>query len=144
MAKILCVEDEPDIQCDIVEELSDAGHIVTTATTGEEGLAAIAENEFDLIICDSLMPVMTGLEFFEKLRNEYPELNEIPFVFLSAHADKTHVDDGLERGADAYLTKPVDFSELLQTINSLLGRGRLSNRGASGDTSDNTDYPIRN
>lgn len=124
MAKILCVEDEPDIQADIVEELADAGHDVTTATDGAEGLAAVAEHRFDLIICDSLMPVMTGPEFFKRLREDHPDLNDIPFVFLSAHADPTHVEDGLKRGVDAYLTKPVDFTELMDTVESLLVDGR--------------------
>ena len=124
MASILCVEDEPDIQADIVEELTDVGHQVTTASNGAEGLAALAEHRFDLIICDSLMPVMTGPEFFTRLREDHPELNEVPFVFLSAHADRTHVEDGLKRGVDAYLTKPVDFTELMDTVDSLLAQGR--------------------
>lgn len=131
MARILNVEDEADIQADIVEELTDAGHDVITATTGEEGLKAVIENHVDLIICDSLMPVMTGLEFFRRLRADYPEMNDVPFVFLSAHADRTHVEDGLERGADAYLTKPVDFAVLMETVESLLDRTRPSNSSAS-------------
>ena len=131
MARILSVEDEADIQADIVEELVDAGHEVITAMTGAEGLAAVIEHTPDLIICDSLMPVMTGLEFFTRLRRDYPEMNEVPFIFLSAHADKTHVEDGLERGADAYLTKPVDFTELMEAVESLLEQGRSSNGDAS-------------
>ena len=124
MAHILCVEDEPDIQADIVEELTDAGHDVTTASNGAEGLEAIGRQQFDLIICDSLMPVMTGPEFFTRLREDHPEHKEVPFVFLSAHADRTHVEDGLSRGVDAYLTKPVDFAELMDTVESLLAQGR--------------------
>lgn len=131
MASILNVEDEADIQADIVEELTDAGHEVITATTGEEGLKAVLEHHVDLVICDSLMPVMTGLEFFHRLRADHPEKRDIPFVFLSAHADSTHVEDGLERGADAYLTKPVDFTELMETVEALLVRTVPSNGIAS-------------
>lgn len=131
MAIILNVEDEADIQSDIVEELTDSGHQAIAATTGEEGLNAVLEHPVDLIICDSLMPVMTGLEFFRRLRTDHPEMNDIPFIFLSAHADKTHVEDGLERGADAYLTKPVDFTELMETVEALLVRTAPSNGIAS-------------
>ena len=122
MAKILCIEDEPDIQADIVEELVEAGHQVMTAGNGEDGLAATIERRPDLILCDNLMPCMTGLEFFARLRADHPELNSTPFVILSAHADSTHVAEGLDLGADAYLTKPIDFAKLMETIETLLAR----------------------
>lgn len=124
MAKLLCVEDESEIQADILEELTDAGHAVATATTGVEALQAIAGDRFDLILCDNLMPVMSGLDLLGRIRSNHPELAGIPFIILSAHADKTHVQQGLERGADAYLTKPVDFAELLGTVERLLAEGR--------------------
>ena len=136
MANILSVEDEPDIQADIVEELTEAGHHVTTVSNGAEGLSAVAEHRFDLIICDSLMPVMTGPEFFRRLREDHPELNDVPFVFLSAHADRTHVEDGLKWGADAYLTKPVDFAELMNTVESLLAQGRQQDARLHPGTND--------
>lgn len=144
MARILNVEDEADLQADIVEELADAGHEVFTATTGEEGLKAVIEHAPDLIVCDSLMPVMTGLEFFARLRADHPEMNDVPFIFLSAHADRTHVEDGLERGADAYLTKPVDFDELLRTVASLLERKNSSDCGNSQPGSAPIDLSARN
>lgn len=143
MARILSVEDEPDLQTDIVEELLDAGHQVVAANTGQEGLEAVIERAPDLIVCDSLMPVMTGLEFFTQLRADHPEMDHVPFIFLSAHADRTHVEEGLEHGADAYLTKPVDFTELLETIDSLLERRKSSNGAASHD-SDTIDHSTRN
>jgi CheY-like chemotaxis protein len=140
MARILSVEDEADLQADIVEELIDAGHEVVTATTGQEALEAVVGHAPDLIICDSLMPVMTGLEFFTRLRAEHPEMNDIPFVFLSAHADRTHVEDGLERGADAYLTKPVDFAEMLKTVEALL-EGKNPPRDAASQRSSAAPPP---
>ena len=123
MATILCVEDEADIQADIVEELVDAGHRVVTAGNGEDGLKAAIEQRPDLILCDSLMPCMTGLEFFARLRSDHPEMGTTPFVILSAHADPSHVAEGLDLGADAYLTKPIDFEKLMETIDTLLARG---------------------
>lgn len=122
MARILCVEDEPDIQADIVEELVDAGHQVMTAGNGEDGLATAVERCPDLIVCDSLMPRMTGLELFARLRADHPELGATPFVILSAYADPTHVADGLDQGVDAYLTKPIDYANLMETIDTLLAR----------------------
>lgn len=138
MARILSVEDEADLQADIVEELLDAGHQVVTANTGQEGLEAVLQRIPDLIVCDSLMPVMTGLEFFTRLRADHPETGDVPFIFLSANADRTHVEEGLERGADAYLTKPVDFTVLLETIDSLLERRKPSNGAAGHDTIDHS------
>lgn len=124
MANILCVEDEADIQADILEELTDAGHTTSTASTGVEALQAIAGDRFDLILCDNLMPAMTGLELLRRIRGNHPELAHVPFVILSAHADRTHVEQGLEQGADAYLTKPVDFEDLVETVERLLADGR--------------------
>ncbi len=122
MARILCVEDEDDIRADIVEELMDAGHEVFAASNGEEGLRAIPDFRPDLIISDCLMPKMTGLELFQALHRDLPDFASTPFVFLSAHADKSHVEEGMNLGADAYLTKPVDFDQLLVIVNSLLAQ----------------------
>ena len=120
MARILCVEDEDDIRADIVEELMDAGHEVFAASNGLEGLEAVPAFRPDLIISDCLMPKMTGLEFFQALRRDLSDFADTPFVFLSAHADKSHVEEGMELGANAYLTKPVDFDRLLVIVNALL------------------------
>lgn len=123
MAKILCVEDEDEIRADIVEELMDAGHEVLAASNGLEGLQAVADFRPDLIISDCLMPKMTGLEFFQALRRDYPDFAKVPFVFLSAHADKSHVAEGMALGANVYLTKPVDYDKLLMVVNALLDHG---------------------
>ena len=123
MAKILCVEDEDEIRVDIVEELTDAGHEVLAASNGLEGLQAVTDFRPDLIISDCLMPKMTGPEFFQALRRDYPDFDDVPFVFLSAHADKSHVEEGMALGANVYLTKPVDFDKLLMVVNSLLDHG---------------------
>ncbi len=133
MANILSVEDEAEIQADILEELIDAGHTVATAATGVEALQAIAGDRFDLILCDNLMPAMTGLELLHRIRRNHPEMSRVPFVILSAHADSTHVEQGLDRGADAYLTKPVDFDDLVETVERLLAEGRHASGPAAAD-----------
>ncbi len=134
MAKILCVEDEDDIRDDIVEELIDAGHQVLAAPNGEEGLLAVGAFHPDLIISDCLMPKMTGIELFQALRRRFPEFADTPFLFLSAHADKSHIEAGLDVGANAYLTKPVDFDRLIAIVNSLLNN-RPGNAGGSRSSS---------
>ena len=131
MARVLCVEDEDDLRADIVEELVDAGHQVFPAANGEDGLRAITEFCPDLIISDCLMPKMTGIELFRALHNRFPQFADTPFLFLSAHAEKSHVEEGLELGADAYLTKPVDFDQLIAVVNTLLSN-RAEDAGGSG------------
>lgn len=120
MAKILCVEDEPEIRADLVDDLVDIGHTVASAANGKEGLEVAVTFCPEIIVCDCLMPVMTGLEMFSALREDYPEFDSIPFVFLSAHAEKSHKEIGLQAGADAYLTKPIDFDRLQEVIKNLL------------------------
>ena len=120
MARILCIEDEPDIRSEIVEELTDLGHTVAIAADGAAGLQAFVEFRPDLILCDLLMPRMTGLELIRVLRDGYPEFQSTPFVFLSAFSDQSHMDEALSEGADAYLTKPTDLDDLGPTVRRLL------------------------
>lgn len=120
MARILCVEDESDIRRDIADELTDAGHEVIARGSGTEGLKAILEHEPDLVVCDCLMPEMTGGELLTVVRRDHPDLHDLPWVFLSAHADKRQIEQGFGLGAQAYLTKPVDFDKLITTIKALL------------------------
>ena len=122
MAKIVCVEDEEQIRAVLVEELTDIGHEVIETRNGKEGLDAILQHEPDLVICDWLMPSMTGLELFTALKVDRPQFADLPFVFVSAHANKEHVETGLSLGADAYFTKPVDLERLLNTVTLLLER----------------------
>ena len=121
MARILYVEDEPDIRSDVVEELVDSGYTISAATDGTEGLQMALDVRPDIILCDCLMPGMTGPEMVRRLRAEHPEFDSVPVVFLSAHADQAHQDEGLAAGAKVYLTKPVDFDELEGVLETLLG-----------------------
>lgn len=118
--KILCIEDEEDIRFMLVEELEDEGYEVLEAENGEIGLAMIRSNCPDLILCDVNMPVMGGRELLVQLRENHPEYNGIPFIFLSAFADNKDVVSGLELGADDYLTKPIDLDVLLAKVSDAL------------------------
>lgn len=117
---ILCVEDEPDLRSDIVEELVSAGYHVIEAGNGREALRKLEDARPDAILCDITMPELGGYELMAKLREERPELAEVPFIFLTALADRAEVLNGKNAGADDYLVKPVDYDDLLATIRARL------------------------
>lgn len=120
MTKILCVEDEAGLRADIVEELEDAGYATFEASNGVEGLEAILKFKPDLVLCDITMPGMSGHELLTQLRTDHPEFRSLPFLFLSALANRNDILTGMGLGADDYLTKPVDFDILLATVSSRL------------------------
>ena len=129
MARILCIEDEDFIRQDIVEELTEAGHEVVQADNGADGLKAIIAECPDLVLCDISMPVMDGHTLLTELRENYQAFDDLPFLFLSALADRDDVIAGKRLGADDYLTKPIDFEMLHATIESRLRQvGRMSER----------------
>lgn len=116
MATVLCVEDEPDLRECIAEELAEEGYETYEARDGVEGLQMVLRHKPDIVVSDISMPRMSGLEFVSKLREDHPDLAEMPFVFLSAFNDRDDVLKGLDAGADDYLTKPVDFELLLTKV----------------------------
>jgi DNA-binding response OmpR family regulator len=120
MAKIVCVEDEEGIREDIVETLELAGHTIFWAENGQPGLEIILREKPDLVISDITMPVMDGLALLSVIRSEHEELADMPFVFLSALADRNDMIKGHDQGVDEYLTKPVDFDLLLSVVNAKL------------------------
>ena len=120
MHKVLCVEDEQDLREDLIEVLEDEGYEVASAANGAEALELLGVFTPDLIISDCMMPVMSGTEMLQKIRQEHAELAKVPFVFLSAHARKEQIERGMESGADAYLAKPVDYEDLLKQVEALL------------------------
>ena len=121
-ATILCVEDEEDLRKDIVEELRDAGYDTLEAENGKAALELIVQQKLDLVISDISMPVMGGYELLEEIKANHPERCDLPFVFLTALADRSHVVMGKKLGADDYLTKPVDYELLLAAVEARLGQ----------------------
>ena len=118
---ILCIEDEADIRIEIGEELEHSGFEVLLAANGNAALDILATETPALIICDILMPGLSGLDLLRTIRASHRHLDGTPFLFLSALADRSHVLDGLRLGADDYLTKPVDFELLQIKVRSKLG-----------------------
>lgn len=119
MTTILCVEDEQLLREDIVQELIEAGFETIEAGNGREGYSAIIEHTPDLVLCDLMMPDMPGLKLLEILRQDSAHYST-PFIFLTALAGKEHILAGKRMGADEYLTKPVDFELLIETVRSRL------------------------
>jgi len=113
--RILCVEDDRETAALIVEELVERGYAVSIAYDGHEGLAAILKDAPDLVLCDINMPLMSGFELLERLVSLAPRFSRMPFVFLTALADRDSELRGRRLGADDYVTKPIDF-DLLATI----------------------------
>ena len=130
MITVLYVEDERDVRELISEELEDAGIRVLQAENGKEGLDMILHNRPDIVISDITMPEMDGISMFGELQINHPEFANMPFLFLTALSDREKMIEGLEAGAEIYLTKPVDFDVLMANINGLVVR--IENRVAAG------------
>lgn len=122
MVTILCIDDEVDIRKLIVEELEDAGFNTLEAANGREGLEVITTKWPDIVICDITMPEMDGLELLAEIQINYPELSNIPFILLTALADRDNLIAGLKGGAADYLTKPIDFDVLMAKISGCVIR----------------------
>jgi DNA-binding response OmpR family regulator len=114
--RILCIEDDRETAALIVEELIDRGYDVTVAYDGREGLAATLRYAPDLILADISLPIMSGFEILERLTAAAPQFDNMPFVFLTALADRDNELKGWRLGADDYVTKPVDFEVLSAVI----------------------------
>jgi DNA-binding NarL/FixJ family response regulator len=118
--KIVCIDDDRAVVEMIAEDLAARGFEVAVAHDGQEGLVAILKTMPDLVLCDVNMPVMSGYEVLERLNALAPRLGRIPFVFLTALADRDSELRARRLGADDYVTKPIDFDMLEMIINARL------------------------
>jgi len=118
-ARILAVDDDPHIVRLIQVSLERAGFHVRTALDGVEAMECIEAELPDLVICDVMMPRMSGFEVLRRLKSE-PSTAAIPVVMLTARTGDTDVSDAWECGADLYLSKPFDPSELVAFITRML------------------------
>ena len=118
-ATILCIDDEAALREDIAEELVDEGYQVLHACDGHEGLKQILQHHPDLVICDITMPRKNGYALLKEVRSDHGISAEMPFIFLSALADKEHVVAGLRLGADNYITKPVDLEQFMRVVKAI-------------------------
>ncbi len=120
MVKILVIEDEASVRENILELLDAEGFDAILAENGQKGLHLAQQHDPDLILCDVLMPEMDGYDVLSALRSQGTTVN-IPFLFLTAKAAKTDIKQGMNLGANAYLTKPFTLAELLDAIATHVG-----------------------
>lgn len=119
MKKILLIEDNDDIRNNTGEILELANYEVIPAENGKVGVEMAIAHQPDLIICDIMMPVLDGYGVLHAVhRNE--NIRNTPFIFLTAKTEKTDFRKGMELGADDYISKPFDGTDLLNAIDSRL------------------------
>jgi len=121
MGKILVIDDEENFRQVIIKFLTKQGYEVVAAAAGKAGVDLAAETLPDLIVCDLNMPGMDGYGVLAALRRD-PRLADIPLIFLTGQAQPSQVRQGMNLGADDYLTKPVDLADLLSALRVRLGR----------------------
>ena len=119
MSKILVIEDDQLVRDSTLDLLQVEGFETCVAEHGRRGLELARQELPDLIICDIMMPEMDGYAVLDHLRNDVVTA-AIPFIFLTAKASKSEMREGMELGADDYLTKPFGRLELLRAIGSRL------------------------
>src|SRR5579885_2769730 len=115
MKKILLIEDNDEIRENTAEILELSNYKVFTASNGKIGLELAFEHRPDIIVCDIMMPVLDGYGVLMSLQKNSDTQN-IPFIFLSAKAERNDIRHGMQLGADDYITKPFEGSELLSAI----------------------------
>lgn len=138
MKKILLIEDNPDVRENTSEILSLANYEVIVAENGKIGVDLAQKHKPDLIICDIMMPELDGYGVLHILsKNE--ETAAIPFIFLTAKTEKSDIRKGMNLGADDYLTKPFDDTDLLNAIESRLRKNAMQQKhyDASAEGLDN-------
>ena len=129
MAKILIIEDEPAMLAGLNDNLEFEGYKVDTASSGDIGLKKINNDDFDLILLDVMLPVISGFDILKQVRAAG---NKTPIILLTAKGEELDKVRGLELGADDYITKPFSLRELLARIKAILRRAG-NHRGVSND-----------
>ncbi|MGB8699620.1 MAG: response regulator, partial [Thermosynechococcaceae cyanobacterium] len=124
MNTILVIEDQLDVRENIIELLQAENFNTLEAENGFEGIQLVQQTHPDLVLCDITMPELCGYDVLTMLRKN-PETALIPFIFLTAKVEMTNIRQGMNLGADDYLTKPFTRVELLQTIKTRLSKHKV-------------------
>jgi len=119
--KILIIEDEKDIQDLLQLYLKREGYEVEGVKDGDAGLRKLAQEKFDLVLLDLMLPQVDGLEICRNLRSR-PQTSEIPIIMITAKAEESDRIVGLEMGADDYITKPFSPREVLARVRAIFRR----------------------
>lgn len=137
--KILLIEDNAEMAENISSILQLAKYDVTHAANGKIGVDLAQKDPPDLIICDIMMPELDGYGVLHILNND-ADTASIPFIFLTAKADKGDFRAGMNLGADDYITKPFDSEVLLLKIKAILKRNEETNKEQENKEYDLGDY----
>lgn len=124
MKKILLIEDDVTVRENTAEILELSDFEVVTASDGKQGIEKAKSELPNIIVCDIMMPEMDGYDVLTEL-SKTPETSAIPFIFLSAKTEHKDVRRGMDLGADDYLTKPFEESDLLSAIESRLAKVQI-------------------
>ncbi|WP_165226740.1 PAS domain-containing hybrid sensor histidine kinase/response regulator [Aquisphaera insulae] len=142
--RILLVEDNATNQVLALSLLEKDGHEVELATNGQEALDVLGSRSFDLVLMDVQMPVMDGFEATARIRDrERQGGGHLPIIAMTAHAMKGDRERCLEAGMDAYVAKPIRFSDLRQAIEGVAGGASTGHAQLPGDGGPSGDRPER-
>ena len=128
-ARILLVDDEQAVQTLLTYPLRKEGYEVVGAVDGQEALDRFAEQRFDLVVLDLMLPKLDGIEVCRRLRTR----SQVPIIMLTAKGDELDKVAGLEMGADDYITKPFSVREFRSRVKAALRRGNMAGRGPAGE-----------
>ncbi|MGD2216161.1 MAG: response regulator transcription factor [Gemmatimonadales bacterium] len=128
-ARILVIEDEPDISALVAYQLAHAGFQVRTASTGGEAIRALDTEAPDLVVLDLMLPEVGGTEILRTMRARR-ETRDTPVIVLTARSDEEDRLRGFELGADDYISKPFSPKELVARVRAVLRRAPPSEPGA--------------
>jgi DNA-binding response OmpR family regulator len=117
--RVLVVDDDAIHVKLLANRLEEHGFKVVASTEASEGLQIAMKENVDLIILDVMMPIINGFNFCRLLKSQ-KEKQHIPVIMLTSRDEETDIEIGLEMGADAYLTKPLNMDSLLSTIQTLI------------------------
>lgn len=121
---ILVVDDDPALQKLVISLINRAGMSTLSAMNANEASAHLKNEELpDLILLDLMLPEISGIEFLKQIRSK-DNYHDLPVIILSALADPEQIREGLESGADRYLTKPYLANNLIKTVREVLQQGR--------------------
>ena len=114
-AKILVVEDDPDLMRIVTHTLKAAGYQVIPAYGGEDGIRKAKLHKFDLVLTDLAMPKVSGVEVIQEIRGD-PETSHIPIVAITAHVWETLAQAAGQVGCDGYISKPFNNKQLIAEV----------------------------
>src|SRR5215210_481297 len=121
---VLVIDDNNELRENTAEILELAGYKTLTAENGKKGVEIAVKEKPSLIICDIMMPELDGYGVLHLLRKN-PDTESIPFIFLTAKTERSDFRKGMEMGADDYITKPFDDSELLSAVEARLKKSAV-------------------